>query len=411
MDALAAKTICRTQLEEWLAAERGAVATVIVTPARLKGVNRIYGHRMGDRIIEAFAERLAIAAPEGAVVTRLSGAKFAVAATVSGPDGAAALAAHLSAAAEGAVDELQMDARVGAVWTGETGTSGASPTEVLSAALMELDRSVERGESGCVAVLDHSRDADELAIARSALGAIRAGRTAIALQPVVDAEGSGRVMFREALIRVFCADGSPMIAGEFMPILNQLGMTLDLDVAVLRLAFDEARRDPALRLSVNLSAASIAHRRWIDVFEDLARRSPDAAERLIIEVTEEAALADRASTSALFNRVRAAGAALALDDFGAGRTSFSQLRDFRFDIVKIDGAFISGVDKSPDNRMLVSALVAIARQFDMMVVAEYVETPSEARVLRALEVDGFQGFLFGRPALVWSNGEAQPIEA
>ncbi|MEO1613890.1 MAG: EAL domain-containing protein, partial [Pseudomonadota bacterium] len=143
---------------------------------------------------------------------------------------------------------------------------------------------------------------------------------------------------------------------------------------------------------------------WAAEFERLAARAPACAERLIVEVTEEAALANASETAGLFAMIRARGAALAIDDFGAGRTSFSHLRDFRFDMVKIDGAFIREIDRKPDNQMLVSALVAIARQFDMMVIAERVETAVEARALRALKVDGFQGFLFGRPALIWSEG-------
>ena len=91
------------------------------------------------------------------------------------------------------------------------------------------------------------------------------------------------------------------------------------------------------------------------------------------------------------------------DDFGAGRTSFQHLRDFRFDMLKIDGGFITGIDQSPDNQMLVSSLTGIGRQFDMMVIAEYVETAQEARVLRNLGVDGLQGFLFGKPTLVWDE--------
>ena len=77
-------------------------------------------------------------------------------------------------------------------------------------------------------------------------------------------------------------------------------------------------------------------------------------------------------------------------------------------MVKIDGGYIRGIDHKPDNKMLVSALVAIARQFDMTVIAEHVENAAEARVLRSLEVDGFQGYLFGRPALVWCDGEGVP---
>lgn len=399
----------RGVLTRWLGSDRGPVAVVVLSPARLKGVNRLYGHDAGDRLIAAFGARLMAAAPVGACVARLSGAKFVVAVAVDAPSIASDLTARLAAAtASGMLDGLSLEARIGAVWAAETGLCGASPEETLGAALTALDEASEGVRAATeVTMLSRADDEDELGRARAALGAIRAGHASIALQPVVSSDGSGRVMFREALLRVPGPDGAPVSAGLFMPALDRLGMAEEADIAALRLAFMELTRDEAMRVSVNLSGVSISRTRWIDVLEDLAEITPSAAERLIVEVTEEAALADRVAAAALFARVRGTGAALALDDFGAGRTSFSQLRDFRFDMVKIDGGFVQGVDGSADNRMLISALVAIARQFDMMVVAEFVETAVEARTLRQLGVDGFQGFLFGRPALVWSAADSQ----
>jgi EAL domain-containing protein (putative c-di-GMP-specific phosphodiesterase class I) len=105
-------------------------------------------------------------------------------------------------------------------------------------------------------------------------------------------------------------------------------------------------------------------------------------------------------------QLRVRGVSLALDDLDTGRTSCQHLLDFRFDMLKIDGGFISGIDQSPDNQILVSALTGIGRQFDMMVIAEYVETAQEARVLRNLGVDGFQGYLFGKPTLIWDKGQS-----
>ncbi|MFV0474979.1 MAG: EAL domain-containing protein, partial [Pikeienuella sp.] len=269
-----------------------------------------------------------------------------------------------------------------------------------------LDHATGAGTEFEFRLHDREAESDGLGRARRALDMIRDGGASIALQPVVAADASGRVMFREALIRVSGPDGAAIPAGKFLPRLERLGMTEEVDVATLHFAFDELERDAGLRISVNLSGAAITRRRWPEAFAERAAAAPGAAARLIVEVTEEAAIARAGAASGLFSLVRAHGAALALDDFGAGRTSFRHLRDFRFDMVKIDGGFIRGVDASADNRMLVSALVAIARQFDMMVVAEHVETAAEARALRALGVDGFQGFFFGRPALVWSDGNA-----
>ena len=109
---------------------------------------------------------------------------------------------------------------------------------------------------------------------------------------------------------------------------------------------------------------------------------------------------DPPRTRAFMDRLRAAGVSFALDDFGAGHTSLRYLRDFRFDMIKIDGRFVHDVQDDPDNAFMISTLVEIAQRFEMMTVAEAVQTPAEARCLSALGVEFFQGFQFGSPSLL-----------
>lgn len=381
----------------------GPMALIVASAGALAGVNRIYGHDAGDRLLAGVASRLREAAPEGAVVARLSGAKLAILTPMEAPTAAYDLALALADAMAQASSGPSVDPRLGVGWS--PALAPGSAEAMFAAALGALDRARTVGTEVELVVLDHAADRDELGRARCALDVIRAGEATIALQPVVAADASGRLMFREALIRVSGPDGAPIPAQQFMPQLERLGMTEDVDVAALHLAFEELAKDAGMRVSVNLSGAAIARRRWPEAFVALATAAPDSAMRLIVEVTEEAAIARASAASGLFATIRAHGAAIALDDFGAGRTSFRHLRDFRFDMVKIDGDFIRGIDGSADNQMLVSALVAIAKQFDMVVIAEFVETAAEARALRELGVDGFQGFFFGKPSLVWSDEE------
>lgn len=384
---------------------RGPMALLIVTPAALAGVNRIYDHEAGDALFAAMSDGVLAAAPDGAVVARLSGAKVALVLPADTPEEAAAAAGLLIDALADVEGGPAPDPRAGVAWATLADAADNGPA-VIAAALGALDRAKSGGGEVEISIADHAASREELGRARYALDAIRAGRTSIALQPVVAAGATTRMMFREALIRIAGPDGDMIPAGLFMPALDRLGLTEEADVAVLRLAFAALTREPALRVSVNLSGAAITRRRWPEAFTELAAAAPDCAARLIVEVTEEATLTRVGAAIGLFTLIRAHGAALALDDFGAGRTSFSHLRDFRFDMVKIDGAFIKGIDGSADNRMLVSALVAIARQFDMMVIAEFVETAAEAETLRGLGVDGFQGYLYGRPSLAWADGSA-----
>ncbi|MEM7267749.1 MAG: EAL domain-containing protein [Pseudomonadota bacterium] len=374
---------------------------IVVSPSGVGALNRMDGFEAGDHAIQTIARVLTECAPKGAAITRLAGAKFALSAPASGPD-----------AAMGVLGELFDDiaAKAPAVSThlgGAWAPIAIGAEAMMSAALTALDAARGFGPQGLeLTVVDPEAAADEMALAREALAAIRSDQASIALQPVVDAERSGRVIFREALIRLKRADGEVVPAGRFMPTLARFGAAAEVDIAVLNEALAALARDASLRVSVNISAAGLSRPGWRAAFIDAAERSPDLIERLIVEVSEDAALTDIGASVELFTQIRARGGTLALDDFGAGRTSFRHLRDFRFDMVKIDGSFITGIDRSPDNQALVAALVGLARQFDMMIVAEFVETAQEARALRRLGVDALQGFLFGRPTLVWADGEA-----
>ena len=374
---------------------------MVVSAPGLKTINRLQGMQAGDAVLADLNRAVVAAAPDGAVVGRLTGAKIAVACKASSAETAmVSLGETFDGAAFFTGGAVRM--HIGAVWSGVS----TRPDVLVETALTALDDARSGGPQGFELAEVGAEQRDDMHIARETLDAIRAGAASVAMQPVVDAQTPGRILFREALIRLTRPNGDLVTAGHFMPSLEKLGLASEADIAVLEMTSADLMADPSLRASVNIAASSMSRPGWRGAFLDLADRAPDAAERLIVEVSEDAALGDISAATELFMQLRVRGVSLALDDFGAGRTSFRHLRDFRFDMLKIDGGFISGIDQSPDNQMLVSALTAIGRQFDMIVIAEYVETAQEARVLRNLGIDGFQGFLFGKPTLVWDDGQA-----
>jgi EAL domain-containing protein (putative c-di-GMP-specific phosphodiesterase class I) len=123
----------------------------------------------------------------------------------------------------------------------------------------------------------------------------------------------------------------------------------------------------------------------------------DIAPRLIVELTETAALIDIEESMRFVSRIRTLGARVAIDDFGAGYTSFRNLQALKVDMVKVDGSFVKGLADSRDNQIFVSTLVNLAKNFSLLTVAEWVENAREADILRAFGVDYFQGNHFGRP--------------
>jgi EAL domain-containing protein (putative c-di-GMP-specific phosphodiesterase class I) len=229
--------------------------------------------------------------------------------------------------------------------------------------------------------------------------ALRTRQVALALQPVVHAGDPTRIAFNEGLIRVLDGAGRLVPAREFIGAVEATDTGLELDRAALALGLEALRRDPGLRLAVNMSARSIGAVRWMETLAAGLARDETVAERLILEITEASAMAMPELVIAFMTGLQRRGISFALDDFGAGQTSFRYFRDFSFDMVKIDRQFIANVHRDRDNQALVWALILIARQFDMFTVAEGVERAEDAAWLQAQGVDCLQGYLFGMPVL------------
>lgn len=224
------------------------------------------------------------------------------------------------------------------------------------------------------------------------------GRLTFHFQPVVRAANPRFPAFYEMLARMRMPNGQIIAAGAFLPVVADSEIGRAIDRLALSSALRELGRDPGLRLSVNISPLSMGDEEWLAILAAAARGGSGVLGRLILEITEDAAISHAEQTIDFMNHVRATGCAFALDDFGAGATGFRHFRDFRFDMVKIDGAFTQGVHRSGDSQVLVGCLMTAARHFEMATVAERVEAPADADWLRARGVDCFQGYLYGRPA-------------
>ena len=229
--------------------------------------------------------------------------------------------------------------------------------------------------------------------------AIRHRRIRLAFQPVVMAADPVRTAFHEGLVRVLDPTGRIIPARDFMDAVETTETGRQIDCAALDIGIQTLADRPDLRLSVNMSARSIGYPRWMRTLRRGLAAHPTVGERLILEITEGSALLLPEIVAAFMDEMQGAGVTFALDDFGAGLTSFALLRDFLFDMVKIDGRFVRGLHNDPDNRAVTAALLSVARHLDMLAVAESVERPEEAAVLAAMGVDCLQGYLYGAPSL------------
>jgi EAL domain-containing protein (putative c-di-GMP-specific phosphodiesterase class I) len=147
----------------------------------------------------------------------------------------------------------------------------------------------------------------------------------------------------------------------------------------------------------------------VDILAERLEGHAAVGRRLTIEITETAALKDIEETARLIAAARTFGCRVAIDDFGAGYTSFRQLHTLTVDAIKIDGSFIRAIEQRPEAQTIVRTLIGIAEAFNLETVAECIETPAEARILTDLGVPYLQGFLYGRPSLKrpWISQESE----
>lgn len=229
--------------------------------------------------------------------------------------------------------------------------------------------------------------------------AIDTKRLRLAYQPVVLARDVTTIAFYEGLIRVLDTTGRVIPAKDFMQAVESQEIGREIDCAALEIGLAALARHPGLRLSINMSARSIGYPRWVRALRQGLSVNPTIGERLILEISESSAMLVPELVIAFVDDLKAAGVAFALDDFGAGYMAIRYFKDFLFDIVKIDHQFIRDVDANADNQSLAGVLTSIGKHFQMVTVAQAVETVREALVLQAMGVDCMQGFLFGAASL------------
>lgn len=260
--------------------------------------------------------------------------------------------------------------------------------------------------------LDYVLSQRSASVHRMVREAIRRRDVVMAFQPVVYARRTLQVAFYEGLVRLMDDSRRIIPARDFMSVAETSEIGRILDCLSLELGLNALAEEPSLRLSINMSARSIGYPRWTETLHRGLAQDPALAERLILEITEASAMLMPDIVTVFMSDLHRRGITFALDDFGAGYTAFRHLKDFYFDIVKIDGSFMRGIDTDPNNQVLVQAMVSLAKHFDMFTVAEAVETAQEAEFLAGIGVECLQGYHFGAPVLTppWRSAEG-PVTA
>ncbi len=259
------------------------------------------------------------------------------------------------------------------------------------------DGVIESGNENPLAYAVGQRDRATIAMVKRAL---YKRDVLLAFQPVVQSQNQSAAAFHEGLIRILDETGRIIPARDFIGAVETTEMGRIIDCLALEMGLKTLAEEPGLRLSINMSARSIGYPRWTETLRQGLDLEPTIAERLILEITEASAMVMPDIVTHFMRGLQRQGISFALDDFGAGFTSFRYLREFYFDAIKIDGQFIRGIHDNADNQCLTRALMSIAEHFDMFTVAESVESAQDAAFLTSLGIDCQQGYYFGAPTTV-----------
>lgn len=228
------------------------------------------------------------------------------------------------------------------------------------------------------------------------LTALNERRVRLAFQPIVSDIGEAPTKF-ECLIRMRALDGREVPAPEFIPVAERLGLVHLLDRRVLELAVNTLVICPNIKLNVNVSMETVKDPVWAEGYLSVMRANENLARRITVELTETQVIDAIDASIEFVSELKKIGASFGIDDFGAGYTSFRNLKALDIDILKIDGSFVTGVSASRENQLFVRTLLDLARNFGMKTVAEWVDNEADAMLLKGLGVDFLQGYLIGKP--------------
>jgi diguanylate cyclase (GGDEF)-like protein len=379
-------------------------AVMLVSLDRFKKVTESLGHAPGDELLTEAGTRLLTCVAEGDTVGRFDGDEFALLlAQVKD-------SASLTATALAISNAFKQPFRIGGQEVYVTTSIGISlfpdngedSGTILRNAGAALYRAKRQGGNNCqFYAADMNAEAlRRLALDTSMRRAIDNQEFVVFYQPFVNL-ASGKVVGFEALVRWQHPELGLLPPGDFIGLAEDTGLILDIGDFVLRTACAQTREwhdrgFGRLRIAVNISARHFLQKDFLDGVVDILGETGLEPTCLELELTETSIMESSEAAVQLLTRIRQLGIRVSIDDFGTGYSSLSYLKSLPIDTVKLDRSFVKGASTDPDDAALVMAIVPLAHNLKLRVIAEGVETEEQALFLRLLRCDEAQGFLFGK---------------
>ena len=378
---------------------RGLVLMMVAVDD-LAQLNKTYGYHIGDEIIAAIVRRLRGLVRRRDILGRYATNKIGIVLAPSLADHMEFVANRLASAIRGVPIDTSAGPIPASVHIGGVAVPRDARTaiEALHACEEALTDAQDRTDQAFLAFSGdpetRAKRSSNRASTDTVLTALNDRRIELAFQPIVRS-GSGEVAMHEALVRMTSPEGELMGAGTIVPVAERLGFLHLIDHRVMELALETLRRRRDIQLTVNVGVDTALHPDWMAAFRAHLAIDKSVAQRLVVEITETSLIEDVQGAQRLIEAIKDCGARVAIDDFGAGHTSFRNMRLLPIDILKIDGTFIKNLARSEDDRFFVQTLLQLARHLRIETVAEWVQDEETASLLTSWRVEYLQGDFVG----------------
>jgi diguanylate cyclase (GGDEF)-like protein len=381
-------------------------AVAYVDLDRFKVVNDLHGHATGDAVLRVVAKRLQESVRIQDSVARIADSFLVV--FNDCPDYAVSgLSERIREAISG--QPFEANGKVLSV-TVSVGVVQVDPVmqavDVIATADRACMEAKAQGRNRVVFLNDKDNSLrahlDEMKLVADMHGNALTDRYFLEFQPIVALTSAQLSLNYEVLIRMRGLDGEVIPPGRFIGAAERNGLMSHIDRWVLKSTLEWLDSHPEHRdrlnfATLNISGASLNDARFVEDAFAMIADHPLAVSKLCFEITESVALHDIGSTRNFVERLRRCGAKLALDDFGAGYTSFNYLKEIPADLIKIDGSFVRDINRNPANYAITRMIVDLTHELGMESIAEWAETPDTVKALIGLGVDYGQGYGLARP--------------
>ncbi|MEH6442908.1 MAG: transporter substrate-binding domain-containing protein [Oceanospirillaceae bacterium] len=380
----------------------GQIAVISIYINDFKTINNVYGHQTGDDILRIFALRLKSSLREHQLVGRLSGNKFLmIQSHVQDCIESASLAEQILECSEkpftAGLNNISLDASLGITLFPDDGEDAEL---LLKRAGTATQHAKNKGRGGYIYYTErlNSNVARKLAIETQLRSAIECNELEVYFQPKLDPITVKAISF-EALLRWNSKELGFVSPTEFIPIAESYGIIKEIGLFVIKQALSTLQQLQnkygfEFSIAINLSPVQFYDEDLLPNIEQLLNKYKLKPSSVEFEITEGVLLSELSGIEDKLRKLESLGVSLAMDDFGTGYSSLSYLRKYRFDTLKIDQEFIAGLPHSISDKKLVTAIIVMAHELDMIVVAEGVETAQQHAFLVEQKCDLVQGWLF-----------------